>query len=182
MRDCGDQRSGDNADRWSRWRDCRGCRGGGDAIRHDPQHGDRADDQQRDHARGGGGVLQHEQSPLEDAEGGRRAGQARTGAWRDAQANQQAPVFVRAMAIARDHCGVASGFPCECVLTCGEVRERVEKEKVLRHRRQQTPPQVTALQVDQFMGQRHVQFIGVHGPCVIVRQQQDGIPRANQLG
>lgn len=66
------------------------------------------------------------------------------------------------MVFALQYDGIAGDFAGKGVFARGQVSDRVEEEQVLRERRHPCPPQIAALQVCEFMVQRHVQVVVVH--------------------
>ena len=153
---------------------------GRDLVRHGAQQ-DQADGQgQRAGAQGGSGVLQHQQSPLEDAERGGSAGECRRRCGGNAQLHQQASVVVGGVLFVLQHGGIAGDFAGEGVFAGGQVRDRMEEEQVLRERRHPRPPEVAALQVRQFVVQGHAQVVVAHRGEGGGRQHQHRTPGPGQ--
>ncbi|MNN21161.1 hypothetical protein D3C81_1344700 [compost metagenome] len=89
--------------------------------------------------------------------------------------------MLAAVTVTGDDGRIHRGFAGNAVFAGGDVHQRIEEEQVLGKRRHQTKPQVVALQMHQFVRQRHVQVVVAHALQATRRQQQHRTPRADQL-
>ena len=155
--------------------------GRGHPVRHQRDQHDGGGQHQAAQLRGRSRVLQHDESPFQSGIGRRRAGDAGRRPRRHAEPQQQAAVVVRGIAAALQHGRVAGRFACDRVFPCDHMSERMKEEQVLDQGRHPAPPQVAAAHVDQFVMQRHRQFVGAELVHAQARQQHRLGPRADQL-